>query len=242
MIPLPLASKTPQPPCDILYEDNHIIVAVKPAGLLTQPTSLESNSLELLLKQYLKEKYQKPGEAFLGIVHRLDRPVSGIVLFAKTSKALARLNAAMRERAIHKTYDAIVDGCPPHLQGTLEHYLVHDDFFAKVSTPSDKEAKHAKLDYAVVESITKNSRPFSRLKIVLHTGRYHQIRAQLAFIGCPIFGDVKYGSSNSLGSHQIALHHGHLAMHHPVTKERMEFTAPFLPPPPAPLISAAWQP
>ena len=174
----------------ILFEDNHILAVDKPAGMLTQPTDRESDSLETLAKAWIKEKYQKPGNVFLGVVHRLDRPVSGIVLFAKTSKALARLNAAIRERTFHKTYCALVEGILSKDEDILEHYLRHDEHRATLSTKKDPEAKLARLHYKVVKRFEKTPTT-TMLMIDLETGRYHQIRAQLAASNHPIVGDEK---------------------------------------------------
>jgi len=209
-------------PCDIIYEDNHLLVVNKPAGLLSQPTDRESNSLETLLKAWLKEKYQKPGEAFLGIVHRLDKSVSGIVICAKTSKALSRLNESLRAKDLQKIYYALVEGSPPQEKGTLEHFLRHDDYRAYASLQPQAEAKLARLHYAII----KRFKETSLLEITLETGRYHQIRAQCAAVGCPIVGDVKYGSKSSLPGGIIALHHFRCTFQHPVTKITLALEAP----------------
>lgn len=198
---------------NVLYEDNHIIAVNKPAGLLTQPTDIQNDSLEVRLKAWLKEKYNKPGNVFLGILHRLDRPVSGIVVFAKTSKALSRLNEAMRERTMHKTYIALVEGTPQKEEEVLEHYLRHDDYRAEICRKGDNGAKLARLRYKTLEKRAKNT----LLEVKLETGRYHQIRAQLAAIGCPIVGDGKYGSKTKFQNDTIALHHAHMELTHPVT-------------------------
>lgn len=210
------------PPFAVLYEDNHILVVSKPAGLLTQPTELESRSVETTAKAWLKEKYQKPGNVFIGIVHRLDKAVSGIVLLAKTSKALSRLNSAIRAKESKKTYCALVEGAPPTTQGTLEHFLRHDDYRASISHAQDRQAKAARLHYQVVKRFPHTS----LLHIDLETGRYHQIRAQCAAIGCPIVGDSKYGSTHHLPEGAIALHHMRLQITHPVTKQLLVFEAP----------------
>lgn len=209
-------------PFDIIYEDNHLLVVNKPAGLLTQPTNLQEESLETLLKQWLKETYHKPGNAYLGVVHRLDRPVSGIVIFAKTSKALSRLNASIRSREMQKTYCALVEGSLTPKQGTLEHYLKHDDYRAFVSQAKDPEAKLARLHYQVLKAMPGTT----LVEIQLETGRYHQIRAQFAALGHPIVGDKKYGSRQQWSGNNIALHHFRLEITHPVTKEVMYFEAP----------------
>lgn len=209
-------------PFEVLYEDNHLLVVTKPAGLLTQSTELEQHSLENLAKAWLKEKYKKPFNVFLGVVHRLDKPASGIVLFAKTSKALSRLNEMIRSNDAIKVYCALVEGKPPKESGTLEHFLRHDDHRAYVSNKSDPEAKYARLHY---DDIKQNENT-TLLQILLDTGRYHQIRAQCAAIGCPIVGDVKYGSKRPLPNGVIALHHFRLQLIHPVTKAPLMFESP----------------
>lgn len=210
---------------EIIYEDNHLIAVNKPAGVLTQPTQNESESLETAVKQWLKEKYKKPGNVFLGVVHRLDRPVSGLVLFAKTSKALSRLNAELRNRQIKKIYHALIEGHPHLSEGTLEHYLKHNDYQADLSSENDKESKLARLHYKTL----KRYKDAALLEITLETGRYHQIRAQCAAMGCPIIGDQKYGSHRHLSEGVIALHHFSLELEHPITKEKMLLEAPCSP-------------
>ena len=206
---------------EVIYLDNHLLAVNKKAGIATQ--KLPSNqvnhydSLEETAKKWLKEKYRKPGKVFLEPIHRIDRPVSGLVLFARTSKALSRLQAAMREKQIHKTYYALVEGNLPSQEGTLEHYLVHDDFRARVATEKAKDAKLACLYFKVVQKKEMHT----LVKIVLETGRYHQIRAQFAAIGCPIIGDRKYGSKKAWKKDEIALHHGRLEFPHPVKEEKL---------------------
>ena len=195
---------------DVLYEDNHVLIVNKPAGLLTQPAENVKQSLEAYAKAYIKEKYQKPGAVFLHAVHRLDKPVSGIVLFAKTSKALSRINEMQREHKIKKWYMALVRGKIEKTKGTLQHTLAHESHRAKEALTG----KVSTLDYEVIEY--KNG--FSLLEITLETGRYHQIRAQLAAISHPIVGDAKYGSSYPFEKDAIALHHFKIALEHPVTK------------------------
>lgn len=195
------------------YCDNHILLAEKPAGMPTQ------EGLDAYAKAWIKEQFHKPGKVFLEPIHRLDKPVSGLVLFARTSKALSRLQEQMREQAIRKTYFALVEGRIPHDEGDLEHYLVHDEFKARVVDKNHKEGKQALLHYQVVE----RKRECAFLEIELITGRYHQIRAQCAAIGCPIVGDTKYGSRVVFSGPGIALHHGRLQFHHPVTKELLTF-------------------
>lgn len=206
----------------ILFEDNHLLVLNKPANLLTEPSGTEQANLLDLAKAYLVEKYQKKGAAYLGIVHRLDKPASGIVIFAKTSKALSRLNQGMREKKYKKMYTAIVENKLPAMSGSLEDYLVHDDFKAFVSSKKDPKAKYCKLNFQVAEKVGN----LSVVEIILETGRYHQIRAQFANIGCPIIGDQKYGSKSTLREREtIALHHTRLEICHPVTQDLMVFEA-----------------
>jgi|SRR3989304_7773877 len=206
---------------EVIYLDNHLLAVNKKAGIATQelPQSHEasSESLEEIAKKWLKEKYRKPGKVFLEPIHRIDRPVSGLVLFARTGKALSRLQAAMREKQIHKTYYALVEGALPSEEGTLEHYLVHDEFRARVASLKEKDAKLARLHFKV-----KNQKKgMALVEIVLETGRYHQIRAQFSAIGCPIVGDRKYGSKRAWKKNEIALHHGRLEFPHPVKEEKL---------------------
>jgi 23S rRNA pseudouridine1911/1915/1917 synthase len=191
----------------VVYCDNHLLAVEKPAGIPTQP------DFEALAKVWVKEKYQKPGKVFLEPIHRLDKPVSGLVLFARTSKALSRLQALMRDKKIKKTYVGAVEGKLPSKEGTLKHHLVHDEFRARVS----KEGKEAVLHYKVL----KSRGAFHLVEIELETGRYHQIRAQFAAVGCPIVGDQKYGSKASYSKEGIALQHCKMEFVHPVTQERM---------------------
>lgn len=211
------------PEFEVLFEDNHLLVVNKPAGLLSQPTEYESRSVETLAKEWLKKKYSKPGEAFLGIVHRLDKSVSGILICAKTSKALSRLNEALRNNEVHKTYCALVENSPKEEKGTLEHFLRHDNHRSNVSEEAFEDTKLARLHYTVV----KHFEHTTLLEIDLETGRYHQIRAQCAAIGCPIVGDKKYGSHFTLPGGIIALHHFRCLFTHPVTKQPLRVEAPF---------------
>lgn len=203
---------------DILFEDNHHLVVIKPAGMLTQPDDTSQASLEALAKDYIKHKYQKPGKVFLHAVHRLDKPVSGIVVFAKTSKALSRLNASQREKQWRKVYQAEIEGLLIPSAGELCHYLKHDDYKTLVSPLPKPDYKRSVLKYRVLEE--------SVVEIELDTGRYHQIRAQLAFVGCPIIGDTKYGSRTRLPNEAIALHHSHLSFPHAITGEMQHISAP----------------
>lgn len=182
----------------VLYEDNHLIAVYKPAGVLTQPDETHDEDLMAAVKKHLKEKYKKPGNVFLGLTHRLDRPVSGIVLFAKTSKGASRLSKQFREGTIEKTYHALIEGKFPTKKGELVNYLGKD---TKKMRAIEGEGKKAELSYEVVKSDDK----YSLLKIRLHTGKFHQIRAQLSLAGFPIKGDVKYGAKEPLLDRSIAL-------------------------------------
>lgn len=204
---------------DILYYDNHLLVANKAAGMLTQPNESSDVSLEALCKAWIKDHFQKPGNVFLQAVHRLDRPVSGIVVFARTSKALSRLNLSMRESRFQKEYIAWVEGIFKEKEGELEHYLLHEEHFAKIVSKECLASKKCLLKYCVQGEMDR----CSLLKISLLTGRYHQIRAQLAAIGHPILGDQKYGSS--LSCPNLFLHHFSCLFPHPITDEQMHFEA-----------------
>jgi 23S rRNA pseudouridine1911/1915/1917 synthase len=213
---------------DVLYEDNHLIAINKPAGLLSQPTDQEKDSAETRAKAWLKEKYQKPGNVFAGAVHRLDKPVSGILLIAKTSKALSRINQSIRSKEMQKTYYAIVEGIPKSKEGTLTHFLTHGDHCSLVSNPKDKEAKPATLHYKVLKELPSTA----LVEVDLETGRYHQIRCQFAAIGHPIVGDQRYGAKKGqnivpgLPLNAVALHHIRLTFTHPVTKASVCIEAP----------------
>lgn len=206
---------------EILYEDNHLLAVNKPAGWLTQPSGTEQGSLEEYCKQWVKEKYQKPGNVFLTPIHRLDKPVSGIVIFAKTSKALSRLNVAIRAKKMKKVYYALVEGSPSPAEATLEHYLLHGEFQAHVVSSDVPNAKLARLHYRVLKSGLQ-----SLIEIHLDTGRYHQIRVQFSEIGHPIAGDEKYGSQRSYANGCIALHHGRLNIPHPVQDTCLSINSP----------------
>ncbi len=205
----------------LIYEDNHLLVINKPAGLLTQDSGRNEENLEAWAKEWLKEKYQKSGNVFLGAIHRLDRQASGIVLFARTSKALSRLQKAMRLMQLRKQYISLIEGVPQALEGSLEHFIFHDDHRARIVSESFPGAKKARLRYRVLEKSSRGA----MVEIELETGRYHQIRAQLAEIGHPIWGDVKYGSRIPWAP-GIALHHAELRVVHPITAVLHTFTAP----------------
>lgn len=209
---------------NILYEDNHILVANKPNNMLVQADTTGDVALEDLAKQYIKVKYNKPGAVFLNAVHRIDRPVSGVVIFARTSKALTRLNEQFRSKEIKKKYWAIVKNRPPQETATLEDYIRRDAQKNKsfICGKDGKDAKRASLTYTLIAS----SDNYHLLEIDLHTGRHHQIRCQLANMGCPIKGDLKYGAARSNKDGGISLHARSVEFTHPVTKETITVTAP----------------
>lgn len=214
----------------ILYEDNHLLVLNKEPGLLTQPVPAENrDSLEDMAKAYLKEVYGKPGRVFLHAVHRIDRQVSGLVIFARTDKALSRLNQAMREHRITKIYHALVKGEMAGMPGRtvhLKNHLVHKDHFAEVVAQPTADSREATLSYSVLNS----GEGLSLLEIHLDTGRYHQIRAQLAFAGHPVLGDRKYGSRAMLGhASAIGLHSRNARFPHPVRPESLDLVADYPP-------------
>lgn len=215
---------TKNQPLKILYEDNHLIAVEKPAGILVQGDETGDVSLLDLVKKYLKEKYQKPGNVFLGLIHRLDRPVSGVIIFARTSKAAARLSEQFRSHITQKIYHALVEKMPPQKSATLVHYLKKDAATNTVKTFDQPHpaALRAELNYEVVKTVGKNT----LLKIELKTGRPHQIRAQLATIGCPIVGDLKYGAAASRADRSIALKASSLSFNHPITGERKTVELP----------------
>ena len=209
---------------EVVYEDNHIIIVNKQSGEIVQGDKTGDRPLSDLVKDYIKEKYQKPGEVFLGVVHRLDRPVSGFVVFARTSKALTRLNKMFAEGQVHKTYWALVQNCPKEHDGTLEHWLVRNEKQNK-SYAYDREVPHSKkavLDYKVIG----RSDNYYLLEVNLKTGRHHQIRCQLAKIGCPIKGDLKYGAKRSNPDGSISLLSRSMQFIHPVSKKEISVEAP----------------
>jgi len=209
---------------NILFEDNHIIIINKVSGQLVQPDKEKNDSLEEDIKAYIKKRDSKPSNVFLGVIHRIDRPVSGVVLFAKTSKALARLNQMQQERKIKKVYWAITANSPQKTEGTLEHYIVRNES-KNISIVKTKEAKNAKL--AVLNySILAKSDLYYLWQIELLTGRHHQIRCQLSYIQCPIRGDVKYGFPRANPDKSISLHARMLSFLHPVTNNPIAVIAP----------------
>lgn len=208
----------------ILYEDNHLIIIHKESGEIVQPDPTGDISLEEKVKAYLKEKYNKPGEVFLGVVHRIDRPVSGTILFARTTKALVRLNNMMKDREIEKTYWAIVKNPPAPEEGTLKDYIFRDPIKNKsfCTRPDHKTAREAILHYRTIAASDR----YFLVEIRLETGRHHQIRCQLARAGFPIRGDLKYGYDRSNPDGSISLHARKLEFSHPVTREKICITAP----------------
>ena len=205
----------------VIYEDNHIIIVEKIPNVPSQSDKTGDIDMLTMVKQYIKEKYNKPGNVYLGLVHRLDRPVGGIMIFAKTSKAASRLSDQVREKIFKKKYLAVVDGKIENKSGTLEDYLYKDERnnISKVVNKNKKNAKFAKLDYEVIKyDEVKN---LSLVKVNLHTGRHHQIRVQLSNFGHSIFGDQKYGTRGQ--GKQIALWAYELTINHPITKEEMTF-------------------
>ena len=207
----------------IIFIDNHLIAVTKPAGLLTQPDRNTDESLIDQTRQWLKEKYNKPNNIFLGLVHRLDRNVSGVVLFARTSKAASRLSKQFREGTPKKHYRAIVLGKLKEEHTTLVHYLRKEKSLRATVFPRETPtAKRSELSYEVINSLENKS----LLEVSLSTGRFHQIRAQMAFIGHPIIGDVKYGAPEPLPNQEIALYAHKLVFSHPISNEEITLTAP----------------
>lgn len=208
----------------VLYEDNHIIVVNKRVGDIVQGDKTGDKPLSEVVKEYIKDKYNKPGDVFLGVVHRLDRPTTGIVVFARTSKALTRLNDIFKNRETQKTYWAIVKNKPVQQSANLIHYLTRNEK-NNTSKAHNKEvtgSKMASLDYKIISVLTN----YTALEVDLHTGRHHQIRAQLSAIGSPIKGDLKYGADRSNPDGGICLHARKLLLVHPVTKTPLEIIAP----------------
>jgi len=207
---------------EILYEDNHLIAINKKAGDIVQGDKTGDTPLSDFVKAYIKKKYKKPGEVFLGTIHRLDRPTSGIVLYARTSKALSRMNEQFREKKVQKTYWAVVDNAPANNSGTLDNYLQKNQKQNKSFVTKGSEGKHAVLDYKLLKKLDN----FYHLEIKPKTGRHHQIRVQLANIGCIIKGDLKYGAKSSNKDASINLLAQKLEFTHPVKKEAITIVAP----------------
>ena len=208
----------------ILHEDNHLIVVNKRVGDIAQGDNSGDKPLPDIVKEYLKQKYNKPGEVFLGVVHRLDRPTTGIVVFAKTSKALTRMNDLFSSRETQKTYWAVVKNKPPKEEDTLVHFIKRNqqNNTSKAHTKEVPDSKKASLHYKIITELDN----YFALEIELHTGRHHQIRAQLQAIGCSIKGDLKYGFDRSNPNGGIHLHARKLSFIHPVSKEQISIIAP----------------
>ena len=209
---------------EILYEDNHLIAVNKAPGQLVQSDTAGETGLEDALKEYIKHRDGKPGDVFLGVIHRIDRPVSGAVLFAKTSKALVRLNEMLREGRMHKTYWAITEEMPRPEEGELRHWIARDGRTNRshIYNSPKGDAKEARLRYRL---LCRSDR-YSLVEVDLLTGRHHQIRAQLSKIGCPIKGDLKYGAKRSNRDGGISLHSRTVSFLHPVRREQVTVTAP----------------
>lgn len=206
---------------EILFCDNHVLVASKPVDLLTQPDGSGNRSLQEELSEWLRREHHKPGKVFLHCVHRLDRPVSGLVLFARTSKALSRLNKESRRWEIQRVYVAEVEGILAQRSGQLDHFLVHGDHRSRVVSEGTPGAKHARLRYEVLRYLSHST----LVQVELETGRYHQIRAQMGAMGHPVLGDQKYGARQK-ETWGIRLHATKIAFVHPVTKEPLQFESP----------------
>ena len=208
---------------DILFEDNHIIVINKQPGDISQGDKTGDTPLSEIVKSYIKFTYNKPGKVYLGVVHRLDRPTSGVIIFAKTSKALERLNKKLRDKEIQKTYWAVVKNRPPKSSDTLIHFLKkdHQKNKSKAYEKEIKDSKKAILHYSILKQLDH----YYLLEIQLETGRHHQIRTQLSHIGSPIKGDLKYGFPRSNKNASIHLHAHKIEFHHPVSKERLTIEA-----------------
>ncbi len=208
---------------DVLYEDNHLIIINKRVGDIVQGDKTGDKSLSEIVKEYIKDKYNKPGDVFLGVVHRLDRPTTGIVVFARTTKALTRMNELFSNRETQKTYWAVVKNKPLKSEDVLIHYIKRNEKnnTSKAHINEVPNSKLAKLDYKII----KNLDNYTVLEINLHTGRHHQIRAQLAAIGSPIKGDLKYGFDRSNPDGGIHLHARKLCFLHPVAKANLEIIA-----------------
>lgn len=212
----------------VLHEDNHLIAVNKPAGVLVHGDETGDVPLSEAVKEYIKIRYNKPGDVFLGVIHRLDRPVSGVIIYARTSKGLARMNEVFKERKIQKTYLAITRNRPQPMLGTLTHYIAKDrsrnlaKAFNSLSNQAEKmKAKESTLDYEMIGEIDNRC----LIRVNPHTGRPHQIRVQLSSMGCPIVGDVKYGDDQPNQDGSIHLHCRSMSFEHPVKREPVVITA-----------------
>lgn len=212
---------------EILYEDNHIIVVIKPIGIPVQEDKSGDKDLLTMIKQYLKEKYNKPGNVYVGLVHRLDRMVGGVMVFAKTSKAASRLSEYIRQKNVKKRYYAIVNGILPITGNKIElqNYLVKNERINRstVCEQNTKNAKLASLEYLVKKNFSYHGKEYSLVDIDLHTGRHHQIRVQFQAIGHPLYGDIKYGQKINRVGENLALFSYYLSFYHPTKDEYLEF-------------------
>ena len=208
---------------EILYEDNHLLALNKPAGLLTQPSGKTEDSLEAQAKAWIKQAKDKPGEVYLHAVHRLDKPVSGIVIFARTSKALSRMNEQMRGKSIIKVYHGVVTNDLPGPHGTLMHHLKHSRMRSVVASPQEPGSRQSLLTYRIINRF----KTLILVEIILETGRYHQIRAQFGAAGFPILGDVHYGGEKWTLTGEIALHHKKMEFMHPTLNSQIKIEAPY---------------
>jgi 23S rRNA pseudouridine1911/1915/1917 synthase len=206
----------------VLFEDNHLIAIEKLPSDIVQGDKTKDKPLSEIVKTFLKEKYNKPGNVFCGVIHRIDRPVSGVIIFAKTSKALTRMNQLFQEKKIQKTYWAIVKNKPATTENRLQHYLQKNQKQNKSYPVQEEKGKKCELTYEVMSS----SDHYHLLKITPHTGRHHQIRCQLSAIGSPIKGDLKYGFDRSNKNGSIHLHAGNIEFIHPVSQERVSIVCP----------------
>ena len=206
----------------VFHEDNHLLVLYKPAGLLAQGDETGAANLLDLAKAWIKQRHEKPGRVFLGLVQRLDRPVAGVMLFARTSKAAARLSEQLRRRHARKTYLAVVEGRPPEAGGGLTHFIERADRLSRIVAQPTASSREARLTYRVLETAADRS----LVAIELHTGRKHQIRVQFAQVGCPILGDARYGARILLPSRQIALLAREVRLEHPTRRETLSFSCP----------------
>ena len=210
----------------IIYEDNHLLALNKLPGQLVQGDKSGDPCLAEEIKAFLKQRDHKPGNVFCGVIHRLDRPVSGVVVFAKTGKALSRMNELVKSRDFHKNYLAVVKAMPPQPEGHIENYLIRNEALNKSFVSQDKANKNAKLASLDYRLLATSSGGYHLLEIELHTGRHHQIRCQLAHLGCPIKGDLKYGYPRSNPDGSISLHSYLLSFDHPVRHDQVTITAP----------------
>lgn len=210
-------------PIKVIHEDNHLIAVVKPAGMLVHGDQTGDTPLTDHVKRYIKDRYQKPGDVFLGVIHRIDRPVSGVVIFARTSKALSRMNELLRDKKIKKTYHAIVSGRMPDFDGTLVHHLIkdHKHNAARAYTKARKGSKEATTQYVVEGELSG----YTKVRLHPLTGRPHQLRVQLSKVGCPIVGDLKYNSDRKTQDFAICLHCSSMEFIHPVKKEPVRIEA-----------------